>query len=164
MASACGAETPFEDFVDFSCCDLDNGPVMVALKVTDAAGNFNICMIEVTVQDKVAPIITCPANKTLTCEDDFTNTILTGVPVVNDNCGVADVSYTDEVNLNSCGLGTVIRKWTAVDESGNESECYQTITLENTDPFTVEDITFPETYNTTGCCLLYTSPSPRDRG
>jgi len=151
MASACGPETSFDDFVDFSCCDLDNGPVMVALKVTDAAGNFNICMIEVTVQDKVAPVITCPANKTLTCDDDYTNTLLTGVPVATDNCELADVSYTDEVNLNTCGLGSVIRKWIATDASGNTAECYQTITLSNVDPFEEEDITWPSTYNTMGC-------------
>jgi hypothetical protein len=78
MASACGPETAFDDFVDFSCCDLENNPIMVALKVSDAAGNFNICMVEVTVQDKAAPIITCPPFKELDCSEDYTDTAITG--------------------------------------------------------------------------------------
>jgi len=153
MASACGPETAFDDYVDFSCCDLDHNPIMVALKVSDAAGNYNICMVEVTVQDKVAPIITCPPFKELDCTDDYQNTNITGTPGVSDNCEIDEITYEDnDSDLNACGWGTVIRKWIAKDKSGNISECYQTITITNLNPFNgEEDITWPETYNATDC-------------
>lgn len=57
--------------VPFSCCDLGSGPVMVELEVTDAAGNVNYCMVEVQVQDKLPPTITCPPDITLSCEFEF---------------------------------------------------------------------------------------------
>ena len=54
--------------VPFSCCDIGSGPVMIELLVFDAAGNFNLCMVEVVVQDKLAPAITCPPDITVSCE------------------------------------------------------------------------------------------------
>jgi hypothetical protein len=41
---------------------------MVELEVTDASGNKNLCMVEVIVQDKIPPMITCPSNITISCE------------------------------------------------------------------------------------------------
>ena len=40
---------------------------MVALRVTDFAGNSNTCMVEVQVQDKLPPQITCPPHLTISC-------------------------------------------------------------------------------------------------
>ena len=45
-----GSDLVFRDDVSF-CCDDLNQDVMVALRVTDAAGNFSICMITVNVED-----------------------------------------------------------------------------------------------------------------
>lgn len=53
--------------VPFGCCDINNGPVMVELEVTDESGNKNFCMVEVEVQDKLAPILTCPGEIFLSC-------------------------------------------------------------------------------------------------
>src|SRR5688500_3924081 len=54
--------------VPFACCDAGAGPIMILLEVTDASGNTNTCMVEVEVQDKIPPIITCPTNITVSCE------------------------------------------------------------------------------------------------
>jgi hypothetical protein len=54
--------------VPFACCDAGAGPIMILLEVTDASGNTNTCMVEVIVQDKIPPIITCPSDITLSCE------------------------------------------------------------------------------------------------
>ena len=43
--------------------------------------------------------------------------------------------YSDEENLDDCGLGTVTRIWTATDCAGNSSTASQTITIQDiTDP------------------------------
>jgi hypothetical protein len=54
--------------VPFSCCDVRTGPIMVELETTDAAGNVNYCMVEVEVQDKLAPIVTCPPDISISCD------------------------------------------------------------------------------------------------
>ena len=54
--------------VPFACCDAGAGPIMVVLEVTDASGNTNTCMVEVEVQDKIRPDITCPSNITISCD------------------------------------------------------------------------------------------------
>jgi hypothetical protein len=60
--------------VPFSCCDiprsapLNGQPIMVELEVTDAAGNKNYCMVEVEVQDKLAPFIECPPDISVSCD------------------------------------------------------------------------------------------------
>jgi hypothetical protein len=80
-AGACADETPngvlndydrgtaFGSCVPFACCDADAGPIMVVLEVSDAEGNVNTCMIEVNVQDKLAPKVTCPP--TIIVSTDF---------------------------------------------------------------------------------------------
>ena len=54
--------------VPFWCCDAGAEPIMVELEVTDASGNRNYCMVEVVVQDKIKPHITCPSNITISCD------------------------------------------------------------------------------------------------
>lgn len=54
--------------VPFACCDAGAGPIMVVLEVTDASGNTNTCMVEVQVQDKIRPDITCPSSVTISCD------------------------------------------------------------------------------------------------
>lgn len=53
--------------VPFYCCDINNGPVMVTLRVTDAAGNWNECMTFVEVADKLTPTIWCPKDISVMC-------------------------------------------------------------------------------------------------
>lgn len=65
-------ESQFDTSVPLYCCDVANGPVILVLRVTDKDGNYNDCMVEVTVQDKQAPIVTCPADITLTCNESDT--------------------------------------------------------------------------------------------
>ncbi len=59
--------TSFGDSAPFYCCDINNGPVMVTLRVSDAAGNTNQCMTQVNVVDKVMPSIWCPRDISVAC-------------------------------------------------------------------------------------------------
>ncbi|RMF32320.1 MAG: HYR domain-containing protein, partial [Bacteroidetes bacterium] len=126
----------FDEFVYFDCQDFGH-PVDVYLRVYDAAGAMAQCKSQVIVQDDQPPELLCPPSTTLDCGADYTNTALTGVPFAQDNCSVAQLSFTDEVNLNGCGLGSILRTWTATDPSGNSSQCTQTIFIEDNSPITV---------------------------
>lgn len=66
--------TPFGPTVPFYCCDIGTGPIMVTLRVTDAAGNWNECMTLVEVVDKVPPSIWCPPSIEVQCGTDHAPT------------------------------------------------------------------------------------------
>ena len=107
MNSACGYNTVFGPFVEFSCCDL-GAPIMVVFRVYDLAGNFNDCMVEVTVQDKLAPIIVCPPNITISCTYpyDLTNLDVFGKVVGLDSFGQLNnpiLDPRDSININDPG-------------------------------------------------------------
>ncbi|MFK8005314.1 MAG: T9SS type A sorting domain-containing protein [Saprospiraceae bacterium] len=167
--------TPFADNVPFFCCDIDD-EVMVELRVKDAAGNVNSCMVEVDVQDKLLPVVTCPANITIYCDEDYEDLTLTGEATATDNCGTPTVTYNDiNVNIGCGGEGEVTRVWTATDEQGQTASCIQKIFLENDEPFYInpnnnndptDDIDWPVDYTGTTCGAgLEPSdlPSPYDR-
>jgi len=63
----------FAPCVPFGCCDVPRTgsravPIMVQLEVTDAAGNVNYCMVEIEVQDKIAPFKECPPDILVSCD------------------------------------------------------------------------------------------------
>jgi len=73
----------FDDEIKFCCEDLANNNIMVILRIYDRDpgpgpvsddllnGRFNICMVEVEVQDKLDPTIICPPDLTVSCEFPF---------------------------------------------------------------------------------------------
>lgn len=140
---------PFSPTVEFYCSDVGQ-QVMVVLEVSDLNGNSNTCMIEVGVEDKLAPEILCPSNIVISCLDDYTDLNITGSPVVNDPCGT-DLEVSSQETLDLCGVGSVSRTFIVTDPSGNSSSCQQTITLEDTDPFTGSNINWPADYEAISC-------------
>jgi hypothetical protein len=138
---------PFDEFVSFDCSDI--GPnIQVTLKVTDGSGLTSQCTANAKIKDPVQPEIICPAPKTINCGQDYNNTALTGQPFASDNCSIATVNFLNEVNLNSCGNGTVLRTWKATDTNGNFTTCDQLITVADNTPITV---TFPDDILTYEC-------------
>ena len=168
-------ETDFGDTVPFSCCDLE-GDIMVELRVKDAKGNINSCMVNVDVQDKLNPIVSCPADITIFCDDDYEDLTLTGEATATDNCGNPSVAYTDiNINIGCGGVGEITRVWTATDNEGLTTSCIQIIYLENDEPFYInpnnnndptDDVDWPVDYfgNTCGVGLEpHQLQSPYDR-
>lgn len=157
--------TLFTPTVEF-CCEEVNTSIMVEFRVTDLSGNSNTCMVEIRVQDKLPPYITkCPADITLDCQADYNDLTITKEPEYVDNCEVISVKHQDQVNINSCGVGTVTRTWTVEDKQGFKNSCVQVITLFNDDPFYYNvnnpndpknDIIWPENYETKKCYSLLT--------
>lgn len=136
--------------VEFFCCDAGN-TVMVELKITDAEGNFNRCVVNADVQDKMEPVLACPNDITLECRADYTDLTVTGDATAFDNCGIASLTSSDDVNIDNCGAGTVVRTWVAVDNAGLTATCSQTIYIINSDPFDGNDINWPNDYESTNC-------------
>jgi hypothetical protein len=152
---------------------------MVIFRVFDMSGNYNDCMVEVDVQDKILPHIYCPPNITVGCDFHYdgedlsasfgkvvTDKALRDPIVLNDpdadwdgdlidghaydNCHVV-VTTDSTFDINQCNVGTITRTFTATDRNGSVS-CTQTITFENFHPFDGRrDITWPAEFDTIGC-------------
>ena len=170
-----GAEVGF-------CCEDVGKMVMVGFKAIDHSGNEAICMVNVEVQDKDRPLISCPPNITVDCRFDIDREHLEvfgkvvteqsarekividprywhqigGHPLdglAEDNCPPEVVEELDYGGVNQCGLGTIVRIFYAEDQQGNRSEyCYQYITVTNHHVFDGNDIDWPDDYQTSNVC------------
>lgn len=148
-------ETDYSGCVEFSCSDAGD-TVMVLLRVIDLCGNYNECMVEAIVDDKISPTLICPPNKTVDCTELATLAIDTPSPL--DNCGLAGppVMLDDEtIGFSNCNsTGTIIRRWYVEDLSGLRDTCTQIITVEDNG---VLSFTFPN--DTTISCTSSFDPS-----
>jgi len=131
------------DPTDFDCDDI--GDNIVTLTVTSSGGGSSSCTAIVTVNDPEDPTIVCPADMTVECGDDVSDLSIFGMASVVDNCPIDNFDIIETVvnDLNSCGVGTITRTFTATDPAGNAVSCDQVITIENGDEFTEADILWP---------------------
>jgi gliding motility-associated-like protein len=105
---------------------------------TDNCGNMARDTQIISVSDQTGPDFSAPAAITLSCNDDFQDTAVTGmVSNVTDNCTPADkiiITFTDNVQGGDCGDSFVItRTWRATDRCGNVTARQQTITVRDTE-------------------------------
>jgi len=125
--------------VDVVCANHIGQDLIV--KVTDPCSGQS-CWGHLNVEDKLAPILTCPADITVFCNQD-TDPSVTGNASVDD-CSSWTLDYTDdETFFGTCepNIRVIVRSFVAVDEHGNESACSQTITVKR--PL-LSEIHFPE--------------------
>ena len=116
---------------------------------TDNCGNTSQMTQIVTVGDNTSPMISCPAEITVSCNESI-DPSNTGMATATDACSAVTIDYSDGDLIGECPT-YFERTWTATDLCGNVSSCTQQIFVnDETNPL----ITCP--------CLLYTSPSPRD--
>ncbi|MDQ3141871.1 MAG: hypothetical protein M3Q56_06450, partial [Bacteroidota bacterium] len=184
MTPACdSANLRFRPFVEFCCLDVGL-TVMVALQVTDSSGNVNTCMVEVTVQEKVPPVVIPPTDVTITCDQDYTNLDEFGVVRLNaadrkdiiiknqyyskpnfiagidglaiDNCFVR---LRDSVVYDlKCNAGIIYRYFIATDAQGFSSIGVQRIFVTNPKPFSRRDIDWPRDRTIRSCRKVETHP------
>jgi hypothetical protein len=108
----------FRDFIELNCIQ---GSLQVVLRVWDCAGNHNDCISTVMVNDPVpVSVVQGVQNVSLTCLDDYSDYLQEDfdAPVFADNCDFT-VSFSAVENIDSCGVGTLVRTWTAQDHPGN---------------------------------------------
>jgi len=135
-----------------TCCDItlsEADRVFVEFRVTDQAGNSNVCEARISVEDNLPPrcsvgdeVIAC-TDFNFDPEDPQQVAIRFGTPeevvTVFDNCG-AGISEQLLWTPASCGRGTLERLFTVTDAAGQSSFCTQTITVEEVNDY---EITFP---------------------
>src|SRR5439155_25362702 len=61
-----------------------------------------------------------------------TRTNVTGVATGTDTCSSLSISYSDVTNSGCGGTYTILRTWTATDACNHQSNCVQTITVQDT--------------------------------
>lgn len=140
------------------------------IRVRDLISGNN-CWGDAHIEDKLPPVLDCE-NIFLNCAiTNYTPAYLLDVlniseayPLVDENCTSTTLTYIDtwadlgcggSINGNSDISAYVIRKWTAVDESGNSSTCNQFIYFERRHGV---DVFFPVDV-TVDCSNPVTSPS-----
>jgi len=148
--------TPWSDQFKITCCDLGQR-VRIELRAADAAGNSNICWLEATVEDKLAPRCLPPADTVVPCTDIFgfpTQDTLAlqeryGEARARDNCQVGIRELPPLTKLDNCGAGTLERRFVAADAAGNLSDtCRQIITLTTVNEY---EIKFPKDVDNFEC-------------
>ena len=96
-------------------------------QAADSCGNTTTCTQTITVNDSIAPTITCPAAVTVACVTDVPAPDITLV-VASDNCGTPVVTWTGDVWAGNCPR-IITRTYQAADSCGNTTTCTQTITV-----------------------------------
>ncbi len=102
----------------------------------DNSGNISMCVQMITLTDNTPPVISCPANVTITCTAS-TAPANTGSATASDHCDASPiVSFNDTTTGGSCPEElTIHRTWIATDACGNSSTCLQNIfVIDNTPP------------------------------
>lgn len=116
------------------------GTTVVTLTATDAAGNSTSCTFDVIRADQTAPVITCPANATLTLNASCNVTLpsYTASAVASDNCtaaGSITITQSPIAGTVVSGTGTTVVTLTATDAAGNSSTCtFNVVTVDQTPP------------------------------
>lgn len=99
-------------------------------RATDAAGNIGTCTFTVTVNDTQAPVITCPANITVSTPAGSCTATVNYTVTATDNCSVATLVSTGGLASGvAYPLGTTTNTWRATDASGNTTSCSFSVTV-----------------------------------
>ena len=144
---------PFGPTVTFTCADVGQ-TIMVFMRATEIGGGglSDVCMVEVLVDDKIAPQLICPPNLTIECTDATSNLAVFGTPTVFEGCAFT-LAVDSTSTVGNCGTGLITRTFTATDASGNVGSCTQTITVINSTPFTGAGIVFPSDVTIENACI-----------
>lgn len=89
--------------------------------------------------DATAPVISCPTNITITCNDQLeavssVDEFLAAGGIITEDCGIASITSVDIStgdNCNTTADQVITRLYTITDDSGNATTCEQMITVSN---------------------------------
>lgn len=172
----CGMNSSlFRSYVDFCCEDIGQQH-MVIFRVWDSYGNYNDCQVNVTLEDKLPPIITCLPDLTISCDFTYDQNDLSVFGSIRlDENEVENIYIQDSLNhgyvgkdgiaFDNCSLsirdtaifdlhcnsGKIIRRFYAMDGFSNIDSCEQTINIVNLNPLIEENIHWPKDTSFVGC-------------
>ncbi len=131
MYESCFGSNDFEPSVWFCCSDIGD-TILVVFRAYDCAGNYNDCMVQVLVEDKIKPICSPPANLTVDCAFFDPTLASFGFATATDNCCLDTIITWANYNQfdTICNKGTIFRTFKAIDCAGNMSQCNQKIVLD----------------------------------
>ena len=131
-------EDVFGPTVSFDC---DDETITVVFRAVDCSNNSSECMAEITVDDKLSPVVACPPDASISCDVYYTDyapsldavdwSVLEdfGVATIVDNCSFTD-TYDMIYDIDQCGVGEITREWTATDAAANDTiSCTQIISV-----------------------------------
>lgn len=112
------------------------GNLLRTWTATDACGNKATCVQVLTIIDTKKPVLTPPANITVSCEAGI-DVSVTGNLQAADNCtpgAQLDIQMTDDMTgVTGCNhTGTVKRTWVVTDACGNSASATQQIRIVDT--------------------------------
>lgn len=113
---------------------------IVTLTVTDESGNSTDCQFSVSLQDNIAPVVTCPGDQIMTINGSCQYTVpdLSGMITGTDNCSAfANMTVIQSPVAGSTDGGITNVLVTLYDEQGNSSTCTTTLLPDDNDPPTI---------------------------
>jgi hypothetical protein len=121
-------------------------PVGTTIVLVTAPETGDTCTFKVKVNDIEVPVITCPANLTVSCKAEVPPVNPTGI-VATDNCGAPVVTHiSDVVSDSTCANRyTITRTYKATDASGNSATCVQVIRVQDNTPPQINNMTISQT-------------------
>jgi len=129
--------------------DYQLGTSELCYSVSDASGNSSSCCVDINVTDCEGPMVTCPVDLTVICEDSQLATWLNSA-TASDNCS-SSFSFTNIPfnTISGCGnANETVYQFTATDESGNETMCLASYIIEDN---TAPEISTPASDGSSDC-------------
>nr|UXE44305.1 hypothetical protein Hi04_10k_c1889_00026 [uncultured bacterium] len=105
------------------------GTTTVTATATDKAGNTASCSFTVTVVDKEAPKVTCPANITQNTDIGNCSAVVSYSATATDNCDGTDTVTFSPPSGSTFPAGSTTVTATATDKAGNTASCTFTVTV-----------------------------------
>uniref|UniRef100_UPI00248FCC6E HYR domain-containing protein n=1 Tax=Aquimarina aggregata TaxID=1642818 RepID=UPI00248FCC6E len=152
-SDSCGIATITIDKTSFDCSNLGSNPVTntVTLTVTDVNNNVATATALVTVEDDIAPTITCTTSQIVGTDSDKCGYAHNGTnwdATASDGCVainnltyslsgatvLADNPINTTLNGQLFNSGVTTVTWTAIDGSGTSSQCSFTVTVNDDTP------------------------------
>ncbi|MFC7358296.1 HYR domain-containing protein [Jejudonia soesokkakensis] len=130
------------DMDTFDCSNV--GPNNVVLTVTDIFGNTNSCTAIVTVEDNLAPVITCASSDARDTDPGVCTYDVVGTEfdaTATDNCSTFtitnNINGTNTLAGTTLPLGATVITWTVDDGNGQMDSCTTTVTVEDNEAPTI---------------------------
>lgn len=140
------------------------GTTINTFEITDASGNTATCSFEVIVNDNEPPVVTCPADITVSNDPGDCGAIVSFTPTITDNCPGSTVSSVP-ASGSFFPVGTTLVTVTGTDASGNIVTCTFNVIVNDTEDPTIScpaDITINNDAGVCGAVVTYTTPMGTD--
>ena len=98
-SDTCGTSTTVQIAGLASGAFFPEGSTTNTFEVTDACGNVETCSFVVTVNDSEPPVVTCPADITVSNDAGLCSAVVNFAPTATDNCPGVTVSSLSLIHI-----------------------------------------------------------------